>query len=104
MVFATHLIKIKGTFDDNKWTNEQLKNFVGDKIRNEIESIYCPDLELFSTKDGIIEVWIYISTLLSDVSEKIIGDWTKNHIKEDGLTVENFEIEKIENGFCNNLI
>jgi len=55
------LIKIKGTFDDDKWTEKTLRNFIDNKIKDEIESIYHPDLELFQVKDGTIEVWVYIS-------------------------------------------
>ena len=100
MAIATHLIKIKGTFDDKKWTDEQLRNFVNNKIKDEIESFYHPDLELFLTKDRSIEVWAYISDLTSlKLLEKNIRDWLENHIKEEGLTVDNVEIEKSGNGF-----
>ena len=99
MTVATHLIKVKGIFDDKKWTEKQLENFVNDKINNEIESIYHPDLELFQINDKIIEVWIYVHALLSEVSEEIIRRWIKDHIKEEGLTVENLAIEKSGNGF-----
>lgn len=100
MAVATHLIKIKGTFDDKKWTEEQLKNYVNDKTKGSIEIFYHPDLELFQVKDMSIEVWIYISDLSSPkLLEKIVGDWLKKHIKEDGLTVDSFEIEKSGNGF-----
>ncbi len=100
MAVATHLIKIKGTFDNNKWTDEQLRNFVNDKIKDDVESIYHPDLELFQVKDKSIEVWTYISDFTSlKLLEKNVRDWLKNHIKEDGLTVDNVEIEKSGNGF-----
>jgi hypothetical protein len=100
MVFATHLIKVKGIFDDNKWTEEQLRCLVCDKIKDDIESIYHPDLELFQIKDRSIEVWAYISDFAPlELLEKNVRDWLKNHIKEDGLTVENIEIQKSGNGF-----
>lgn len=100
MAIATHLIKIKGTFDDKKWTEEQLKNYVDDKIKSEIDSFYHSDLELFQVKDTYIEVWVYISDLmLPELLEQNIKDWLKKHIKEDGLTVDNIEIEKSGNGF-----
>lgn len=100
MAIATHLIKIKGTFDNEKWTDEQLRNFVNDKIKDDIESIYHPDLELFHVEDRSIEVWAYISDLTSSkLLEKNVRDWLKNHIKEEGLTVDNVEIEKSGNGF-----
>lgn len=100
MAIATHLIKIKGTFDNEKWTDEQLRNFVNDKIKGEIESMYHPDLELFHAEDRSIEVWVYISDLTSSkLLEKNVRDWLKNHIKEEGLTVDNVEIEKSGNGF-----
>jgi hypothetical protein len=100
MAIATHIIKIKGTFDNEKWTEEQLRCLVRDKIKDEIESIYHPDLELFQVKDGSIEVWVYISDLTPlELLEKNIRDWLKNHIKEEGLTIDNVEIEKSGNGF-----
>lgn len=100
MAIATHLIKIKGTFDTNKWTEEKLRNFVNDKINDDIEGIYHPDLELFQVKERSIEVWVYISdSILLELLEKNVRDWLKNHIKEDGITVDNIEIEKSGNGF-----
>lgn len=100
MVIATHLIKVKGTFDDKKWTYEKLRNFVGYKIKDEIENIYHPDLELFQIKDSIIEVWIYIrDSAPLRFLDKTIRDWLNNHIKEEGLIVESIKIEKSGNGF-----
>ena len=100
MAIATHIIKIKGTFDNKKWTEEQLRNFVDDKIKDEIESIYHPDLELFQVKDRTIEVWAYIRDLSSlKLLEENIRNWLKNHIKEEGLAIENVDIEKSGNGF-----
>lgn len=99
MVIATHLIKIKGTFDDNKWEEKALRNFVDNKINNEIEHIYHPDLELFQVKDRTIEVWIYISDSIPNLLGEIVGNWLKYHIKEDGLAVDSIEIEKSSNGF-----
>lgn len=100
MAVATHLIKIKGTFDDKIWTDEKLRNFVNDKIKGDIESIYHTDLELFNTEDRSIEVWVYISDFTPiELLEKNVRDWLKNHIKEDGLTIDNVEIEKSGNGF-----
>jgi hypothetical protein len=97
MAVATHLIKIKGEIDESKWTEETLRNFVNNKIKDEIESIYHPDLELFQVKDRTIEVWVYIS----DPVIKILGETVKNwlNIKEDGLVIESLEIEKSGNGF-----
>lgn len=100
MAVATHLIKIKGTFDNKKWTGEQLKNFVNDKINDDIESIYHPDLELFHVENRYIEVWVYISNSVPlELLEKDVRDWLKNHIKEDGIAIDNIEIEKSGNGF-----
>jgi hypothetical protein len=100
MTIATHLIKIKGTLDNKRWTEEQLRCLVRDKIKDDIESIYHPDLELFQVKDRSIEVWVYISDSVPlELLEKNVRDWLKNHIKEEGLTVDNIEIEKSGNGF-----
>lgn len=100
MAIATHLIKIKGTFDNKKWTEEQLRCLVRDKINDEIENIYHPDLELFRVEDRSIEVWAYISDFVPlKLLEKDVRDWLKNHVEEEGLTVDNLEIEKSGNGF-----
>lgn len=100
MAVATHLIKIRGTFDNKKWTEEQLRCLVRDKIKDEIEDIYHPDLELFRVEDRSIEVWAYISDFAPlELLEKNVRDWLKNHVEEEGLTVENLEIEKSGNGF-----
>jgi len=100
MAIATHLIKIKGTFDDKTWTDEKLRCLVRDKINDEIESIYHPDLELFHIDDRSIEVWAYISDFAPlKLLEKNVRDWLKNHIKEEGLNIDNIEIEKSGNGF-----
>lgn len=101
MAVATHLIKIKGEIDESKWDEEKLRNFVDNKIKDEIiESFHHPDLELFQVKDRSIEVWVYISDFTPlELLEKNVRDWLKNHIKEDGLTVDNVEIEKSGNGF-----
>lgn len=93
------MIKIKGTFDDDKWTEKTLRNFVDNKIKDEIESIYHPDIELFHIKDKTIEVWVYISGSIPKLLGEIVGNWLKYHIKEDGLTIESVEIEKSGNGF-----
>ena len=100
MATATHLIKIKGIFDDKKWTEERLRNFVNDKIKYNIDRIYHPDLELFQVGDTSVEVWVYICDLSQlKLLEKAIKDWLGNHIKEDGLTVDSIKVEKLCNGF-----
>ncbi len=100
MTKATHLIKIKGTFDNNKWTEEQLRNYVDNKIKSDIiESFNHPDLELFQIKDTLIEVWVYISNFSPELSEQNVRDWLKNHIKEEGITIDNVEVKKSGNGF-----
>lgn len=53
MVYATHLIKVKGTFNPKRWTKEKLREYVDNKIK-EIRSFYHPDLELFKVKDDTI--------------------------------------------------
>jgi hypothetical protein len=103
MVIATHLIKVKGTFDDKKWTDEKLRNFVEYKIKDEINSVYHPDLELFQIKDNNIEIWTYVSSVLLKPLDKTIRDWLDNHIREEGLTVESINIEKSGNGFYVNI-
>ena len=103
MPIATHLIKIKGTFDKNIWgydvelLNEILKEFVKTKIKLEIDSYYHADLELFKLDDNKINVWVFINALPSNVSKYIIGKWLEDHINEEGIKVTDFEIEERNN-------
>jgi len=94
MRIATHLIKIKGKIDKDIWTEEKLKTYVESKIDSEMQSLYHADLELFRVKDEIVNVWVFISALPSEVSKDIICKWLNNHIKEDGISVTSLDIEK----------
>ena len=96
MNIATHLIKIKGTVKDGKKKEQELKDYVKEKIYKEIDSIYHPDLELFSVnEDNTIEVWVYVSGF--GVTRQIVEQWLQDHIKEEGIDVKEFEIEKLLN-------
>ncbi len=100
---ATHLIKIKGTFDKKIWgyekeiLNEKLKEFVNKKIKEEIDDIYHTDLELFQINDNIIDVWVYIRAYPYNISKDIIEKWLKDHIKEEGITIIDFDYEERTN-------
>jgi hypothetical protein len=104
MAIATHLIKIKGTFDKNIWgyggkeLNKTLEEYVKKKI-NEIDGYYHANLELFKIDDNNIDVWIFIEAILSSVSKDIIEKWIKNHINEEGIMVTYIEIEEKMNPF-----
>lgn len=91
MVFATHFIKVKGSFDQNKWTEKKLEKYVKQKIK-EIEPSFHTELELFQIQDNNIEVWVYISALPSEINDKIVGDWIKAHLKEEGVETKEFEV------------
>ncbi len=97
MSVATHLIKIKGSIDTEKWTGETLKKYVKKKITDEVEPSFHTSLELFRLKDNDIEVWVYVSALPSEVKEDIVKEWMDNHIKEDGITTNDFEIINVAN-------
>jgi hypothetical protein len=94
MHVATHLIKIEGRFDNDIWTKDKLEKYVRSKIEYDIEKFFHADLELFGIDDEIINVWIYISALPSEVSKDIVSKWLSNHIKEEGITVTCFNIEE----------
>jgi hypothetical protein len=94
MHVATHLIKIKGKIDKNIWTKEKLKDYILSKIGSDILRYYHTDLELFRIDDKIVDVWVYISALPSEVSQDIICNWLNFYIKEDGIDVISFEVEK----------
>jgi len=94
MTIATHITRVNGKFDKNIWNKESLKKYVKNKIF-EIEDVLHPDLELFDVKDDNVEVWIYLSALPSEVSQKIVDKWAKEHITEEGLSVTSISIEMI---------
>jgi hypothetical protein len=95
MRVATHLIKIKGNIDKNVWTEDKLDKYVRSKIDCDITSFYHADLELFGIENDVVNVWVFVSALSSEVSRDIIDEWLKNHIKEEGITVTNLEIEEL---------
>ena len=95
MSIATHIIKIRGTFDEGIWKEEELKDYVKSKIKDEIEIMLHPDLELFKTEKGTVEVWVFVSTSPSEVTRDIVDKWLEDHITERGLTVVDFEIEEM---------
>ncbi len=99
MHIATHLIKIKGTFDSS-WDEKKLRAYVDLKIKTEIEDVLHPSLELFEAKDGSVDVWIFITALPSEATYRVVEKWIKDHIKEEGLSITEFTVEMISN-MCN---
>lgn len=94
MNITTHLIKIKGKFDKSTLTEEDIEKYVRSKMCGDIKSFYHADLELFGIDDDIINVWVFVSALSSEVTRDIIDKWLRNHIKEEGITITDFEIEE----------
>jgi len=92
MVIATHLIKIKGTFDPKKWTKEKLKEFVKQKILK-LDSSFHAKVELFQVQNNNVDVWIYIFGYPSEVSNFIIAAWIRAYLKEDGIEVKKFKFK-----------
>jgi hypothetical protein len=95
MSIATHVIKIKGTFDETIWNEKKLEYYIDHKIESEIDETFNTDLELYDVTCNKIEIWVLIFAFPSEVSDDIIGKWIKNHIREDGLKVNSFEFEKL---------
>jgi len=104
MVVATHIVKIRGTFDKNIWNEEKLIKYVRKKIICDLHDSFHTHLELFKVDlmegeeidgKGKIEVWVYVHAYPSEVTKDIIKKWIDYNIKEDGLTVEGFEYEMI---------
>ena len=93
-MIATHLIKIKGTFNEC-WTEERIEELVDEKINNEIDKIYHANLEKFQINGSDIEVWVLIIAFPSEVTKKVVTEWFKEHIKEEGITVKDFVIREI---------
>lgn len=97
MVIATHLIKVKGIVRDEKKREKEIKAYVLEKINNEIEGMFHADLELFHIDDdGTTDVWVYASGLRGSI-DYTVERWLKNHIKEEGIDVKDFEIEELPN-------
>ncbi len=48
-------------------------------------------------KNDDVEVWVYITAFPSEASVYLIEKWLKDHIKEDGVAVKNFEVVEIAN-------
>ena len=97
MVTATHIVKVRGMFDRNIWDENKLRKFVRKKIICDLDGCFHAHLELFKISDNKIDVWIFIFALPSEVERDIIDKWIKDHIKEEGITVENFEFDMLTN-------
>ena len=98
MVIATHIIKIRGTFDENIWKGKNaLKDYTKNKIKSEIDPSFHADLELFKIDGNKIDVWVYIHAFPSEVKRGIIEKWIQGHIVEEGITVNDFEFEIVIN-------
>jgi len=95
MPVATHLVKIKGSFDEKIWDKKRIEDYVDYKIENEIDETFSTDLELYNIIDNNIEIWIFIFGYPSEVDNRIIDKWIKDHIKEEGLKVDSFEFEML---------
>ena len=93
MPIATHVIKVKGTFDEKIWNEKKIEDYVDYKIENDIDETFSTDLELYSITDNNIEIWVLIFAYPSEVSNDIVDKWIKNHIKEEGLKVDSFTFE-----------
>jgi len=96
MHIATHIIKIKGKYDSS-WDEKKLRAYVDLKIKDEIEYVLHPSLELFDAKDGNVDVWVFITGFPSEASYEVVEKWIKDHIKEDGLSVTEFTVKMIFN-------
>ena len=97
MAIATHLVKIKGSFDKG-WNEKKLRNYIDEKINEEILSYFHANLELFKIdKNNTIQVWVYLQAFPREVTEEIIRSWFSNHIKEKGIEIKSLEIKEMIN-------
>ena len=93
MVVATHVVKVRGTFDRNIWNDDMLRKYIRKKIICEIDDSFHTHLELFKINNdndnkGKIEVLVYVYALPSEIDRETIKKWIDDHIKEEGLDVE----------------
>lgn len=95
MSVATHVVKIKGAFDEKIWDEKKIEDYVDYKIENEINETFNTDLELYNITGNNIEIWVFIFAYPSEVDNGIIDKWIKDHIKENGLKVDSFEFRKL---------
>jgi len=95
MPIATHLIKVKGEM--GQWSDDDLKEYVDEKIVNEIDMSFHATLEKFEVNDNHAEVWVYIHAFPSEISHDVIEKWLKDHIKEAGISLRGFEIVEVAN-------
>lgn len=95
MPISTHLIKVKGEI--GRWSDDDLKEYVDEKIVNEIDMSFHATLEKFEVKGNHAEVWVYIHAFPSEISQEVIEEWLKDHIKEPGISLTGFEIVEIAN-------
>lgn len=110
MVVATHVIKVRGTFDRDIWNEDKLRKYVRRKIICDMDDSFHTHLELFKIdrdngdgNKGRVYVWVYIYALPSEVDRKVIKKWIDEHIIEEGLAVEEFEfnmmVDTTKNGW-----
>ena len=93
MTIATHIIKVKGTFDGKIWDEEKLRSYVDEKFL-EIDANFKPDLELFRVNSNEVNVWLFIALMANpETIKKMAEDWVKNHTTEKGLNVTLIEVE-----------
>lgn len=95
MPIATHLIKVKGEI--GQWSHDDLKEYVDEKIVNEIDMSFYATLEKFEVKGNHAEVWVYVHAFPSEILKKVIEGWLKDHTKESGINVKGFEIVEVAN-------
>jgi hypothetical protein len=95
MSVATHIVKIKGTFDEKIWDERKLEEYVDFKIENEINETFNTDLDLYDIVGNHIEIWVLIFGYPSEVDDYAIDKWIRDHITEDGLKVDSFEFKKL---------
>jgi hypothetical protein len=95
MPFATHLIKVRGNFSP-EWTEDRLREYVNRKIKEEIDDYFSTQIELFEINNNVIDVWVFISALIeTNRIKEMVDKWLREHVKEEGLTVENYEVIEI---------
>jgi hypothetical protein len=84
MPIAAHLIKVKGEI--GQWSDDDLKEYVDEKIVNEIDMSFHATLEKFEVKGNHAEVWVYIHAFPSEISIEVMEKWLNDHIKESGIS------------------
>ena len=84
MVVATHVVKVRGTFDRNIWNDDMLRKYIRKKIICEIDDSFHMHLELFKINN--------------DNDNKVINPWRLSSMNSIKAELKNVIIKEMPFG------